>query len=607
MTTRRDVLRLAAAGTGLGAATVVAGAGSAAAAADPARPLGWIDVREAFGAKGDGAADDTTALQNALNAAGPGGVVVLPNGNYRISAPLKVPSGVRVQGSGSSWYSGGGVRETVINASSSFSGNQLLLLDGTVSGGSTAVSIRDLTLRAADAPAGSAVGLDVVGAVSQLLLENVQVTQTKGAAVRFSAASGAAPTACRLRQVATFFAGGNGFELDARDSQFTGCLAHGSALSGWRFVRSSNNQLAQCRSEHSKRHGFEWTDDNPIGAVVLTACTTDQNGQDGFHLERIGGVAAVQFDGCCARRDGNTKDARFSGVSVTDCTAPVLLTGLAVTAFRGDDTAPDTLVESPYYGLTVARSASVGVQAAALSTTAGGQAVNWDGQGRLSTGPNLVTGSYQNNATVWSPADGLRSGPDQLSFASAGTVTPLLDPTPQPADQGLLTWSFDPSAIGSTGVPATGTLQLVRVLLRTPQTVSAALVAVTGAGAGLTAGQNQVGLYGADGSLLATGADQSAAWAATGLKSVPLTMAAGVPAVLPAGSYWVAFLANSGAGGTAPGFGRGAFLSTSAINVGLPGQPPRYGQYGTGLGALPAKVTFGQAANSTSSFWAALR
>ncbi len=271
-----------------------------------------------------------------------------------------------------------------------------------------------------------------------------------------------------------------------------------------------------------------------------------------------------------------------------------------VTAFRADN----TTVESPYYGLTVAGSSSVGVQAAALSTVTGGQAVNWDGQGRLSTGPNLITGAYRNNATTWAAGDGLHSGPGQLSFVSADTVTPLLDPTPQPADQGLLTWSFDPSSIGSTGVPATGTLQLVRVLLRTPQPVSAALVAVTGAGAGLTAGRNLVGLYGADGTLLATGADQSTEWTATGLKTVPLTMSAGVSAVLPAGSYWVALLAN---GTTAPGFGRGAFLSTSAINVGLPGRPPRYGQYGAGLSALPAQVAFAQAANSTSSFWVGLR
>ncbi|MFG2696218.1 glycosyl hydrolase family 28-related protein [Kitasatospora sp. NPDC048407] len=599
MTTRRNLLRVAAAGAGVGAATM-AGTGSAAAAvADPARPLGWIDVKVAYQAKGDGTGDDAPLLQKALNDAGPGGVVVLPTGNYLISSPLVVPTGVRIQGSGSSWYSGGGSRETVINASPSFSGNQLMLVDDS-RGENIAVSIRDLTLRAADAPPGTAVGLDVVGAVSQLLVENVQVTQTKGAGIRLLAANGKAPTTVRFRQVGTWGTQGNGFELDARDSQFTGCLAYGSGGSGWRLVRSSNNQFAQCRSEHSARHGFEWTDDQPIGAVVLTACTTDQNEQDGFHLERIGGVAAVQFDGCCARRDGSTAGGRFSGVSITGCTAPVLLTGMVVTAFRDDKATK----ESPYYGLTVATSSSVGLQAAALSTIAGGQAVNWDGQGRLSTGPNLITGTYQNNATAWNPSDGLRSGPDQLSFASAGVVTPLLDPTPQPADQGLLTWAFDPSSLGSTGVPTPGTIQLVRVLLRTPQQVSAALVAVTGAGAGLTAGQNLVGLYGADGSLLASSADQSADWTGTGLKTVPLTRTAGVPAVLPAGSYWVALLTN---GATSPGFGRGSFLSTTAINVGLPGQPPRYGQYGTGQTGLPAKVTFGQAANSTSSFWVALR
>ncbi|MFJ1752066.1 glycosyl hydrolase family 28-related protein [Kitasatospora sp. NPDC088134] len=603
MTTRRNLLRAAAAGAGLGAAATL-GTGTAEAAAQP----GLLNVRTDYGAQGDGTADDTVKLQQALDAARPGDVVLLPNGNYRISAPLTVPSGVRVQGSGSSWYSGGGQNETVINAAASFSGAQLVRIGGATGPNSTAVSIRDLTLRAADAPAGQAlVGLEATGAVSQLLLENVQVTQTGGSAIRLAAAGGSAPTGVRFHQVATWKAAGNGFELDVRDAQFSQCLAFGSGLSGWRFTRSSNNQLVQCRSEHSGRHGFEWTDDQPIGGVVFTACTTDQNLQDGFHLERIGGGAAVQFDGCCARRDGSTDGGRFSGFSVAGCTAAVLLTGTVVTAFRSDGKVPgtDRYVESPYYGLTVTGSASVGVQAAALSTAAGGRAVNWDGQGSLSTGPNLVTGEYANNATGWRPApDGLRSGPGQLSFASADTVTPLLDPSPHPADQGLLTWSFDPSALGSTGVPATGVLQLVRVLLRTPQQVTAAVVAVTSAGSGLTVGQNLVGLYGANGVQLAAGGDQSAAWSSTGVRTAPLTPAPGAPAVLPAGAYWVALLAN---GATPPGFGRGSFVSTSAINLGLPGAPPRYGRTGSGLTALPGQLAFDQATEGTSAFWVALR
>jgi uncharacterized protein YjdB len=47
----------------------------------------------------DGLADATTAIQNALNAAAPGGIVYLPPGHYRINEQLTIPSGVELKGS----------------------------------------------------------------------------------------------------------------------------------------------------------------------------------------------------------------------------------------------------------------------------------------------------------------------------------------------------------------------------------------------------------------------------------------------------------------------------------------------------------------------------
>ncbi|MBT7167016.1 MAG: hypothetical protein HN904_29815 [Victivallales bacterium] len=53
-----------------------------------------------FQAVGDGKTDDTRAIQAALNHAGQrgGGIVYLPPGEYRISAPLRVPAGVELRG-----------------------------------------------------------------------------------------------------------------------------------------------------------------------------------------------------------------------------------------------------------------------------------------------------------------------------------------------------------------------------------------------------------------------------------------------------------------------------------------------------------------------------
>jgi hypothetical protein len=57
-----------------------------------------------FGATGDGKADDTEAIQQALDAAGPsGGVVHLPAGSYLLSASLRVPPAVTLIGEGARW------------------------------------------------------------------------------------------------------------------------------------------------------------------------------------------------------------------------------------------------------------------------------------------------------------------------------------------------------------------------------------------------------------------------------------------------------------------------------------------------------------------------
>ena len=57
-----------------------------------------VSVRD-YGAKGDGATDDTAAFQNALDAvAGKGGTVNVPVGNYMIKTHIRVPNNVTLEG-----------------------------------------------------------------------------------------------------------------------------------------------------------------------------------------------------------------------------------------------------------------------------------------------------------------------------------------------------------------------------------------------------------------------------------------------------------------------------------------------------------------------------
>lgn len=64
-------------------------------------PGPWVNVR-AFGAEGDGVADDSAAVQAAIDAvedAG-GGTVFVPAGNYSLIGGIVIPPGVRVVGAG---------------------------------------------------------------------------------------------------------------------------------------------------------------------------------------------------------------------------------------------------------------------------------------------------------------------------------------------------------------------------------------------------------------------------------------------------------------------------------------------------------------------------
>jgi hypothetical protein len=65
---------------------------------DPAGGSGILDA-SSFGARADGATDDTAAIQKALDAAGrQGGVVRLAAGRYLLSGSLAVPPGVALEG-----------------------------------------------------------------------------------------------------------------------------------------------------------------------------------------------------------------------------------------------------------------------------------------------------------------------------------------------------------------------------------------------------------------------------------------------------------------------------------------------------------------------------
>lgn len=78
-----------------------------------AQPNDWINVREApYNATGDGKADDTPAIQKALDAAGPeGATVYLPRGRYLIKGRLTIPTATTLAGAWQSVPAHNGIRD----------------------------------------------------------------------------------------------------------------------------------------------------------------------------------------------------------------------------------------------------------------------------------------------------------------------------------------------------------------------------------------------------------------------------------------------------------------------------------------------------------------
>jgi len=67
----------------------------------PTRNTIFADVTDApYSAVGNGVADDTSAIQDCIDACTAGQVVYLPAGTYKITSPLKIKSGITVRGAG---------------------------------------------------------------------------------------------------------------------------------------------------------------------------------------------------------------------------------------------------------------------------------------------------------------------------------------------------------------------------------------------------------------------------------------------------------------------------------------------------------------------------
>ena len=185
-----------------------------------------------YGAVGDDATDNGTAINNALTAVGAsgGGSVLFPPGIFRHSIALNVPAGVSIRGSGQ-----GSTRIKGTNATAN-----CLVVTGTSSLGAV---LSDFSLDHATASTGIAISLS--GSSAKFNVSNVSTRVGGGApyttGISFTGGSGGICTGCTL-----LASGANNILLNgASDVVFVGCLSSGISIDGStndvRFVAHADN------------------------------------------------------------------------------------------------------------------------------------------------------------------------------------------------------------------------------------------------------------------------------------------------------------------------------------------------------------------------------
>ncbi|MGV9278046.1 glycosyl hydrolase family 28-related protein [Streptomyces griseosporeus] len=373
--------------------------------------LDWLLVTS-YGAVGNGIADDTTAIQAAINACPPGGIVYFPRGVYKTTATLDLKNGVTLLGSHANMMIGPGMTGAdypcYIQPAVPFTGTSVIQIIGDADGTHPAISgeqrLVNLMLDGSQLTGSSIDGIYAKGNVQNVVMENVAIRQMpNNGMVTASRTDGTLPFSWRLRHVmidqchsnGILFTGNTDLTLD--DVQVIGCWAQGIVL-----TNCTNAHLIGCRTEWNGSHGYHltgaWGDWQGSGGMQMTNCSTDRNGQHGLLIDATGNTP-ISISNLMTRRDGRNGGAgggQYAGLAVIGATVPVIVDG--VTCYPGvDDGGGST--NSPQYGARLSGSTTVIVDNAYLHGATTG--LSDDGTNTaVSLGDSVVTLAGATTATT---------------------------------------------------------------------------------------------------------------------------------------------------------------------------------------------------------------
>jgi hypothetical protein len=376
-----------------------------------------------FGALGnDGAADDTAAIQAAIDAASFGQNVTIPRGIYRITAPLVLKLGTSLVGVGAARFAhyqtttGANTSApaigSVIRVGSSFVGAAAIMATASASPGYTtgAVRLRDLVIDGRGQTATPVDGFQATGVLYDARLERVTVLGMSGNGVKFQAdGSSNRPLAAQLVSVMVRGSALAGFDLLFADSYLTDCYALSNTTSGFILRRMANTTMVGCRSEWNSQQGYHFTGLSGGGSTV-TGCLTDRNNFNGILCDGTSDGGSLLFTGLSLRRDGRnggTGGGGYAGFRATSSTWAIAISGFTIAPGIDDDGVTGTL--SPEVGIRASGTRSLtfsdGVAHAATTPIQ-----DSGSNSRFSRGLNVVTAT----GTITSPTYNLVQDPTDV-------------------------------------------------------------------------------------------------------------------------------------------------------------------------------------------------
>jgi hypothetical protein len=216
-----------------------------------------------------------------------------------------------------------------------------------------------------------------------------------------------------------------------------------------------------------------------------------------------------------------------------------------------------------------------------------------------------ISSTSQNKIKMYNPYN-LSS----YSITGITSATIYNPPEEGPLDYGYLAWAYSTQCTPAQTVPATGTVNLIRIKVTQPITISNVYTFATLASGTISASNSFVGIYSSTGptnyTLIQGSNDLSSVYSTFPLGNGLITLPLSAPVRLDRGYYYIGILVNYGTG--TPNFNR---LVSSFFNNRYPVAPqfPKYNRtFGTGFTSLPSSITslLGIGSASVFSFWAAV-